>query len=226
MTDTAKPVDPPAPGAVPGKSSKLPLLIVSTACGIGSLILLASAAMSSKAATPEARAGSTDLVRVAARAATPPSTELPVSTSAPQWMVSGRVRSSFGPQAVAFELMANQDVDVWHKRVRPVLSVRCVAKTIEVFVVTGSAASVENQTSQHSVLVSFDAGEEIPQLWEHSIDHDALFAPDGNALAHQIAGAHLMSFTFTPFNTPPALVNFSVAGLDQRLAASGKVCGW
>jgi hypothetical protein len=57
------------------------------------------------------------------------------------------------------------------------------------------------------------------------VNHDALFAPDGSTLLNQIASARRMSFTFTPFNASPAIVNFSVAGFDAQLARAAKRCG-
>ena len=41
-------------------------------------------------------------------------------------------------------------------RVRPQLVVRCVARTTEVFVALGSAASVEKQTGRHTVQIQID----------------------------------------------------------------------
>jgi hypothetical protein len=35
-----------------------------------------------------------------------------------------------------------------------------------------------------------------------------------------------MSFTFSPFNAPSALVHFSVAGFEEPLKSAAKTCGW
>jgi hypothetical protein len=89
---------------------------------------------------------------------------------------------------------------------------------------THSPANIEGNTRLHSVKLSIDNGEPAAQMWEHSVDHDALFAPDGRALTRRLAGARHMAFTFTPFNAPPAVANFTVDGLGARLAAAGKSC--
>jgi hypothetical protein len=137
--------------------------------------------------------------------------------------VGGRTQ----PRAITFELVADKDVAVWQSLVRPVLIVRCQARATEVFVVTNSAASIERDTRLHTVKLSFDDGNELAQMWEHSVDHEALFAPDGTALAQQIAKAKSMSFTFTPFNASPTLVTFSVAGFSGQLQPPArKACGW
>ena len=151
--------------------------------------------------------------------------DAPRSASAPRWITSAPpVRGRAAANGVVFELAADEDVKVWRNRVRPVLTVRCVAKTTEVFVMTRSAASIEGNTSLHTVQVGFDGGDAAAQMWEHSVDHDALFAPDGRALVHQIAGARSMSFTFTPFNASPAAASFSVAGFDAQLKSAAKKC--
>ena len=124
-----------------------------------------------------------------------------------------------------FELSADEDVKVSRKRVRPLLTVRCVAKKTEVFVVTRSPASIES-TGKHTIHVAFDGGDEDTQTWEHSVDHDALFAPDGHTLARQIVGARTMSFAFTPFNSPLAITTFSVAGFNTEVESAAKKCGW
>jgi hypothetical protein len=97
-----------------------------------------------------------------------------------------------------------------------------------VFVLTSSAAKIErDNATHHRVTVSFDEGGDVAQMWEHSLEHDALFAPDGRALARQIASAERMSFTFTPFNAPPAVVTFSVNGLGDELQPQARrSCGW
>ena len=94
----------------------------------------------------------------------------------------------------------------------------------EVFVLTQSAASIE-RSGQHTVEVAFDEGDTVAEMWEHSLDHDALFAPDGRAFMRQLAGARRMSFTFTPFNASPAVVTFSVNGFDAQLKSAAKTCG-
>jgi hypothetical protein len=196
-------------------------------CGIGSLILLVSATRSPGTPTStESPAQKAVAVNDPQRAARP--VEAARSRPTPRWTsrrvsVDGRAQ----PRAITFELVADKDVAVWQRLVRPVLTVRCLAGTTEVFVLTNSAASFERDTRQNTVKLSFDDGDALAQMWEPSVKHDALFAPDGNALAHQIARAESMSFTFTPFNAPPAVATFSVAGFTAQLQpAARKSCGW
>jgi hypothetical protein len=91
--------------------------------------------------------------------------------------------------------------------------------------VTESPASIEDNSNKHTVELAFDGREPLEQKWEHSIDHDALFAPDGRATIRRIAGAKDLSFTFAPFNAPPATVNFRVAGLTAQHKTAARMCG-
>lgn len=137
-----------------------------------------------------------------------------------KWIRSGRL---------TFELPAEEDIPVRNTRVHPVLSVRCLSKTTEVFVVTHSAASIEGNAGhagRHTVALNFDNRGEVAEEWYHSVGHDALFAPDGVALARRIAGARTMTFQFTPFNAPPAIVDFRVSGFDSLVPSVARACGW
>jgi hypothetical protein len=110
------------------------------------------------------------------------------------------------------------------KRVRPTLAVRCLGGQTEVFVFTDTAASVEREDDKHTVHVGFDNADDVAQQWLDSADHRELFAPDGAALARQIAGARRMKFRFTPFNASPVVVEFDVHGAEEPLQAVTKMC--
>jgi hypothetical protein len=200
------------------------LLIVVAVAGIGSLMLVAA----SRRAVGTPSAATTVTVPAPIRTAKPVSQAQDVRPAestrgpSPQWITKGPSRRGFN--GVSFELAAEEDVDVWRKRVRPVLTVRCTTRETEVFVWTQSAASIE-PSGKHTVQVTFDDARSAAEMWEHSVDHDALFAPDGRALMRQIAGAHTMSLTFTPFNASPALVRFSVDGFDEQVRSAAKACG-
>lgn len=208
-----------APGAArPRRYRFSPTAIAFTVAGIVALTLLVSATRSPATPPPVQTAGPTDHRPAAAP------TAAPAVISVPRWTTTELTRRSHGMSGVMFQLAADESVGVWHQRVLPVLTVQCAAKTVEVYVRTDSAASFEN-TGRHTVRVGFDDGDAVEQIWDHSVDHDALFAPDGQPLLHQIAAARKMSFTFTPFNTSPAVVKFSVAGFDAHLAVAAKRCG-
>jgi hypothetical protein len=129
-------------------------------------------------------------------------------------------------RSLAFELPASSKVSVWMRDVRPMLVVRCLAGTIDVFVFTDSAAAIEPQTEDHTVRYAFDDEAETREMWQDSSEHDALFAPDGAAFARRLMDVRTFRFGFTPHNATPATAHFQVSGLRERLAPAVKACGW
>ena len=62
---------------------------------------------------------------------------------APTWVGNRQATwANDGSKTVAFELRASNDVTVWMARVRPLLVVRCLYRTTEVFVAIKSAAKI------------------------------------------------------------------------------------
>ncbi len=146
-------------------------------------------------------------------------------TAAPKWK---RTRQSGwatdGSRTMGFELEAEGKVAVYMERVRPILAVRCISRSIEVFVVLHSAASIENDGDTHTVRISLDGEPEVDQQWLDSVDKQALFAPDGKALAARMAASRRLRFSFKPFNAAPATVEFDVHGFDEPLATMSRTC--
>ena len=217
--------EPSAPGMRPRarKSHLVVVLMAFVVVGAGSLMLVASGRRAPATSAP-ARPAATNAEP------SPPQHHRADVAAAPaahsvEWIVrEPSYRSRQSGIGVTFELAADSEVDVWRKRVRPVLTVRCSGKDTEVFIVTHTPASIEDNTRLHSVTVAFDGVEAPAARWEHSVDHDALFAPDGGRMARQIASADKMTFTFTPFNAPDTAVQFSVAGLGTRLDTAARHC--
>jgi len=204
------------------------VLVVLAMTGMGSLMLLASAMRSPAPESNPAAPAETQNAAAPAVAAAPVAVESKVPQDSPatqKWMSSRNPRKAGFGANVVFELAADGDVEVWRKRVRPVLTVRCASRATEVFVVTDAPAAIEDNSNRHTIKMSFDGRDPIEQKWEHSIDHDALFAPDGRAMIRRIAGAKELSFTFAPFNAPPATVSFSVEGLSAQHKAAVRMCG-
>jgi hypothetical protein len=203
------------------------LLIAIVVTGVGSLMLLASAtrAVDAPPSTttasppiepePSTAAGEKDAAATYAEARS--------NVTRSQWTMTTALRR-VGGHGLMFELAADEDVQIWRKRVRPVLTIRCMGRTTEVFVMTHTAATVEANTRLHTVQLALDGQAPAAQMWEHSVDHDALFAPDAGTLVRQIAKARKMSLTFTPFNASPAVAHFSVDGFAERFASEGKRC--
>ena len=108
------------------------------------------------------------------------------------------------------------------RTVRPALVVRCEKNVLDVFVFTDSAAKIEPDTLDHTVTMRLDDGEEASARWPDADTHDALFAPEGGALARRLAAARVLRFGFTPHNAEPVTMQFAVAGLAPLLARAAK----
>lgn len=127
---------------------------------------------------------------------------------------------------LVLELPADNRIGVWMKHVRPMLVVRCMNRTPEVFVFTETAAKIEPQDENHSVRVAFDDEPASVERWPDSVEHDALFAPDADAFLRRLMRARTLTFGFSPHNATPAEVRFNVSGLDALIQPAAKQCGW
>jgi hypothetical protein len=208
--------------ALPEKPRMSRRELVTLAVGVVGSFLIFGLLMARGAASPVSN------VKVApASMASQPAPEIVAgpSASAPSWIANpawvGRAR-----QSVAFELAARNEVQVWMRKVRPVLIVRCTARSTEAFVFTDSAARMEPQDEDHTVRVQFDNEAVVTERWPDSQEHDALFARDGAAFAHRLMQARTLEFGFTPHNAEPVAAQFDVAGLAPLLTPAARQCGW
>jgi hypothetical protein len=200
-----------------GFSSREIAMVLLALVGTGALTTLLL--MSRGVASPEAAAAVPALTTprpaatAAAAAMSAPAaavTRWRTSTSG-RWL--GNTRRSF-----AAELQAEAQVPIWMRSVRPVLVVRCMGASPEVFVFTDSAAKLEPRTEDHTVSLTFDDQPPQTERWPDSADHDALFAPNGRALIDQLAQARTLRFGFTPHNASAVTAEFQVEGLASALA--------
>jgi hypothetical protein len=145
----------------------------------------------------------------------------------PQWVGSRQATwANDGSKTVSFELQATRDVNVWMARVRPLLIVRCLYKTTEVFVATKASASIEGQSGTHTVRLVIDNEPELIQQWTDSVSGHELFAANGVDIARRLAHAELLRFSFTPYNAKPVTADFVVSGFDKLAPLVANTCGW
>ena len=199
-----------------GFSSREIAMVLLALVGTGALTTLLL--MSRGVASPEA-AAAVPALTTPRPAATATAAAIPTPAAVSRWRTStsgkwlGNSRHSF-----AAELQADAQVPIWTRSVRPVLVVRCMGASPEVFVFTDSAAKLEPRTEDHTVSLTFDDQPPRTERWPDSADHDALFAPDGRALIDQIAQARTLRFGFTPHNASAVTAEFQVDGLAPALA--------
>jgi hypothetical protein len=145
----------------------------------------------------------------------------------PTWVGSRQATwANDGSKTISFELQATRDVNVWMARVRPLLIVRCLYRTTEVFVATKASASIEGQSGTHTVRLTIDNEPELVQQWTDSVSGHELFAPNGVDIARRLAQAELVRFSFTPYNAKPVTADFVVSGFDKLAPLVGNTCGW
>ena len=223
MSEPAKePVGlPPAPAAanaapaVKAKKSTMPVMLVG-AIGIAAAGVVG--VMSRGSAVPKASAPAIVHLRpagVAPRVETLPPTKW---ADGARW-VSDR-------KSVAFELKSINRVNVWMGQVQPLLIVRCTANRTEAFVYTDTASRIEPGVDDRAVRVGFDDEPYADERWLDSAEHKGLFAPNGQTFTHRLLNAKTLRFQFTPHNAEAADVQFSVAGLRERIEPVQKKCGW
>lgn len=213
----------PAQEASPRVQARMsPLVMIGAACAVAGVAAVIILSVLQPASPQVAVAASAP---VAAAAAAP----APVTRSAPAPKWAGRREAQWandGSKTISFELQSINDVNVWMSRVRPLLVVRCLYKTTEVFIAIRSSASIEGQTGIHTVRLHIDDEQEQVQQWTDSVSGQELFSPDSVGLARRLANAQRLRFSFTPYNAQPVTADFSVEGFETLAPLVGKTCGW
>lgn len=147
------------------------------------------------------------------------------SRASDKWQVSEDRSSMDDSPWITLSLTAENEVQGWLHSQTPVLFVRCMEGRIDTFIETGMSTSPElGRYNEYTVRLRFDDGKPISQRWSESTDHKVLFAPKGLSVAQMISKADRMLFEFTPFNSPPAIARFKVAGLASKLNKVTTAC--
>jgi type VI secretion system protein VasI len=160
-----------------------------------------------------------------------PAPAIPAAPKSPprsgKWTVSQDTSAMDDSKGVTFSLEGENPIVAWLKIQTPTLIVRCKEKRTDVYMVTGTAASVESgDVEGHTVRVRFDGAAAQRQRWSQSTNNEALFAPNAVQMARSIAKAKIVRFEFTPFNASPAIATFDVSGFDQHIGRVAAACGW
>lgn len=216
----AEPSAPPDGTTVPpnaGSGRHLPVLVLAAAAGV--ILMIGLVLARGTPASDVAAAVETTTPKPASPSPTPFVSQKWSRDNSAYWVGNHR-------KSAALELRADNSVEIWQGRVRPSLIVRCLARSTQVFVFTGSAMKIERQTEAHTVTFGFDDEPEVTERWPDSDEHDALFAPDGAGFAQRLLRARTMRFGYTPHNALPVVAHFQVSGLGDLIAPIAKDCGW
>lgn len=142
-------------------------------------------------------------------------------------------------QTVDASIEADNDIQGWLQPTRPTLHVTCDGQESQVYIWTGTAASVEQDyegepPEEHKVIIRFDNNPSFGEGWIESNDHRGLFEahetlegtdPTHNLIVQMVQAKKLL-FQFTPFNANPVIAHFDLQGLGQYIDEITKPCGW
>ncbi|MGA9772260.1 MAG: hypothetical protein WBV94_24725 [Blastocatellia bacterium] len=121
-------------------------------------------------------------------------------------------------------LKADNSIEGWpNKKVTPILIIRCKERSIDLYVQTGMAATVE-YGGGNTVRIRLDDKQPITQKWVESTDNEALFSQRAMEIARKISQAKTMLFEFTPFNSTTVIAQFDVRGLSDLLGKVESAC--
>lgn len=164
----------------------------------------------------------------ATAAARPAAAPAPVAPAATQtWSTDNQMHwLGANRRGAAFELPAENIVKTWFGPIRPTLVVRCIGRTTQAFVYTGSPLRIEPNAEGKTVSVSMDGQPATTERWPDSDDHDALFAPDGAAFAQHLLQIQTLRVGYSPHNASDVVAEFRVSGLDALIGSHPKECGW
>lgn len=230
MTTPMPPESAQAPGAPAPEGQP-----VQRPASVMSLVLVSLALLGGAAGTfmflsahPSAGTASPDVARAsAASSGTAPAAAGATTAAMHQWSRDDEYRwIANHKRSVAYQLDADQQVRVWTTHVRPSLVMRCLNRKTEVFVYTETPSKLESTDGLHSVRLTFDDAPESDERWPDSAEHDALFSPDGTALARRISAAHHLRFGFSPHNADPVQVDFDLGDAGSVVSHLAKTCGW
>ena len=151
-----------------------------------------------------------------------PATVRPVQT----WSTANQAAWLDNPRrGAAFELLSENIVKTSFGVSHPLLVVRCAAKRIEAFVVTGSPMKIDPRVEGKTVTVSLDGEPFRTEHWTDSDDRTAVFAPNAEVFTARLRGARTLDFGYSPHNSSDAVAQFHVAGIDALIGAASKHCG-
>jgi len=143
------------------------------------------------------------------------------------WTVDESRSSMDDSRTVTLQLLADGSFSSWaNEEHTPSLIIRCKENGTDLYVVNGTAANPElGLFDRATVRLRIDDGKPYSERWSESTDDEALFAPP-ISLARRLAHAERLTYQFTPFNSSPVTVAFTVKGLDQVLQKVADACSW
>ena len=145
-----------------------------------------------------------------------------IAPASSKWVVETTKSPMDDSNGLTCSLGAENEIEGWLAKKKPILIFRCKEHKIEAYVITGMASSVD--LYGHQVRIRIDDGPPLKERWSDSTDNESLFAPRAGELVKRLTKAKTMLFEFVPFNASPATIVFDVRGFEQLTRDLARVC--
>jgi hypothetical protein len=212
----------PAAHAAPSAAARRKALVVAASLSAAALLTIAFMLVR--------RVPSSTVSAAPASVSPPPVRSSPTAASLPvatqSWSAENKAHWLGDQRGAAWELPADDVVQTWFGPTRPLLVVRCMSRTMDAIVFTGSPMMIEPHADGKAVTVTVDNEETSAERWMDAERRDALFAPEGAAFAQRLLHATTLQFGYTPHNFSPVVARFHVTGLAPLIEHSARECGW
>lgn len=127
---------------------------------------------------------------------------------------------------------ANSPIDGWpNKSVTPMIYITCREKKTRAYIYTDMSPAIESTRARARGTIRLDGDEAYTDTFGVSTSGDALFLKPGDESAllgflRELSKHKKMLVQFTPFNSPPTMTTFDLAGLSDALKPVQDACGW
>lgn len=148
-------------------------------------------------------------------------------TPPPTWELSRDTSLIDGRPKVVLRRDADEELRLGYRHQKPTLLIRCQDGQTDLFVYTGvPAQSSYGEIDQTTVRIRVDSAQPERQKWGEATSNEAIFAPHAIALARRLASASRLYVEFTPFESGPETIAFSLEGLKDKLGEIAGACHW
>ncbi|MCD6364375.1 MAG: hypothetical protein J7M14_00710 [Planctomycetes bacterium] len=144
-----------------------------------------------------------------------------------RWEVSKSISKIDDTPTVVLSLKADNEITGWPvKTYRPTLYIRHKEGYTEVYINTGFSPQPELEYESYTATYRFDKAKAVTRKFGKSTDGEALFWRDSKAVIGMMVSSDKLVFRFTPYNSNPATITFTLTGLSNAIGEIEKVAGW
>ena len=144
----------------------------------------------------------------------------PATSATGEWRVSAQTSPIDNSRNVSLVLDANESIPGLGGPVQPALIIRCKEGRTEAYINWGVYLGLDTTT----VLTRLDEEKATSATWSISTDNKASFHKRGDKFLVQLMGHQKLLAQVIPYGENPALVSFSLAGLDEAAKPLQEAC--